>query len=68
METKIKSMLTRDNLTRNADKLFSPPQRLTLINSIFVFVVIGFIAGTLLKGCGNTFEHDHKTKIDYVKQ
>ncbi len=67
METKIKSLFTRDNLIRNADKLFSPPQRLTLINSIFVFVVIGFIAGTLLKGCGISPEQKIKANVSNNK-
>ncbi len=53
MRTKLRSMMTRENLRNHTDKLFSPPQRLTLINSAFVFVVIGFVTGTLLKSCGN---------------
>jgi len=64
-------MLTRDNLTAYTDKIFSPPERLTLINSVFVFVVIGFIAGTFLKGCGKTSDQKIKKAnetVEHAKQ
>lgn len=52
MKTKIRTLISRVNLKNYVDNLFNPPQRLQLINTVFVFVVIGFIAGTVLKGCG----------------
>ncbi len=60
MKKKIKSLLTRDNLTSYTDKIFSSSQRVTLINSVFVFVVIGFIAGALLKGCAKSMDQKIK--------
>jgi len=63
MKTRIQSLFTKENIINVAGKIFSPSQRLTLINSIFVCFVIGFIGGTLLKGCAKSMDQKMKPNI-----
>ena len=60
MKKKAPTMCTRASLTISINKLISQSKRRTIKTSIVVFAVIGFMAWTLLTGCGKTSEQKVK--------
>jgi len=61
------TMFTRASLTMSINTLFNHSKRRSMKNNIFTFAVMGFMAGTLLMGCGKTSEQKVETAKEDVK-